>query len=139
MVHTAEKRLFKLIVGILVCIPIVTGFIGMFFNDAFFPIPVVLPEPEFSLLDNEWRFMSAIWFAIGLCFAWMLPQLEKYLQTFQILLGLVVVGGIGRAISWGLHGQPSIELIAFTLIELIVCPLLILWLRRIVPENAGHD
>jgi hypothetical protein len=59
-----EKLLFKLVAGILVCIPIVTGFIGMCFNDAFFPISVVLPEPELSLLDNEWRFMSAIWFAI---------------------------------------------------------------------------
>jgi Domain of unknown function (DUF4345) len=130
-----KKLLFKIVAGILACIPIVTGFIGTFFKDPFFPISIVLPEPVLSNLDNEWRFMSAIWLSIGVCFLWMLPQIEKYAQSFQMLLALIAIGGIGRAISWALHGTPSTDLIIFTSIELIVCPLLIIWLRQIVKES----
>jgi Domain of unknown function (DUF4345) len=133
------KLLFKIVAGVLAGIPIVTGFIGTFFKDPFFPISIILPEPALSTLDNEWRFMSAIWLSIGVCFLWMLPQLEKYAQSFQMLLALITFGGIGRAILWALHGTPSNDLIFFTLLELIVCPLLVLWLRQIVKKSSSDN
>ena len=82
-------------------------------------------------LDSHFRYLSGILLAIGLGYATAVPRIETRAARFKLLTALVVVGGVGRAISLAMIGTPSRTMVFALFMELLVTPGLALWQFRI--------
>jgi len=119
-----EKRALQILVGIACIVPLGAGGAGMLFG------PWMIDAPPLRL-DSHFRYLSGLLFAIGIGFATTIPRIELREARFQLLTGLVLIGGLGRAISLLDAGTPSSSMIAALGMELAVTPLLALWQRRV--------
>ena len=80
-------------------------------------------------LDNNVRFLSAIWAALGLGLWGCVRAPEKQWSRIQLLSVLVFAGGIGRLVAFGVHGLPALPYIAITASELLA-PMVLLLVPR---------
>jgi len=87
-------------------------------------------------VDSHFRYLSGLLLAIGLGFASTVPRIEQQGARFRLLAGIVVLGGIGRAISLLAIGVPSRPMLAALVMELVVTPALVLWQRRAASLGA---
>jgi len=88
----------------------------------------VVARPAIEL-DNNVRFLSAIWTAIGIGLFSCVPDPLRNRPALQMLVWLVFAGGVGRLVAFGLHGLPATPYIAIAASELLA-PLLLLLLRK---------
>jgi len=82
-------------------------------------------------LDSHFRYLSGIFLGVGLAFCSCVPEIERKTGRFRLLAALVVLGGLGRAISAFAFGLPSLPHLLGLGMELLVVPLLVLWQARI--------
>jgi hypothetical protein len=87
-------------------------------------------------LDSHFRYLSGLLLGIGIGYASTIPRIETHGGRFQLLTGIVVVGGVGRAVSLLTTGAPSPAMLAAVMMELIVTPGLAFWQHR-VARKAG--
>jgi hypothetical protein len=90
-----------------------------------------VPRPPPPDLDSHMRYLSGLLFAIGLGFLSCVPRIENRSARFQLLGWIVIVGGLGRALSLPDVGWPSLPHRLALGMELGVTPLLMLWQWRI--------
>jgi hypothetical protein len=95
----------------------------------------VVARPAIEL-DNNVRFLSAIWSALGLGLFTCAVDPQRHRSTLRMLLWLVFAGGIGRLVAVKFHGLPATPYIAITASE-IFAPLLLLALPG-KNVNDGH-
>lgn len=125
--------IFKIIVGILGLIAIVTG-ANDFWNGA-----AVKGDfgKNLGQLENDptlnftLRFLGAIWMGFGVLLILFASDLEKYKMALLISFIIVIVGGIGRLISVMKHGiEEGNETMAYSIlaVELLLVPALLAWL-----------
>jgi hypothetical protein len=90
-------------------------------------------------LDSHFRYLSGLLLGIGILFWWAIPAIERQGQLVRALTLIVVIGGLGRALSLIELGEPGSEGMRLALImELVVTPLICLWQRRVeVQSGAG--
>jgi hypothetical protein len=88
------------------------------------------PGPSADL-DSHFRFLSGLLLGIGLAFWGMVPGIERHRGFFRLLTGIVVCGGLARALGLLLGGVPSRAMLAALAMELAVTPLLCLWQGRV--------
>lgn len=88
----------------------------------------LIPEP---VLDSNLRFFGGMAIGLGLAGIWILPHIEKQTLVFRIFWLCALIGGIGRLISLVLLGPPSILIVSFTILEVLISPALIYWQYRI--------
>ncbi|MEO8375772.1 MAG: DUF4345 domain-containing protein [Sphingomonas bacterium] len=118
-----EKRLLQAIVAIACLVPLITGGQSILHGPAFLGHPAVIPVD----LDSHFRYISGIFFAVGIAFASCVPGIETKGPRFRLLGALVIMGGLSRVVSLVAVGVPSKgHLFAFAM-ELGVVPLLMLW------------
>ncbi len=123
MTLQAEKRLLQLLVAIACVVPLVTGGQSILHGPGFLGHPPVVPVD----LDSHFRYISGIFFAVGVAFASCVPRIETKGPRFRLLGALVITGGLSRVVSLIAVGVPSKgHLFAFAM-ELGVVPLLLLW------------
>lgn len=85
------------------------------------------------MVDNVFRFFSALWFGVGVFFILFVRDLDRYKPAMIALLSIVIVGGLGRVLSIWQYGLPDHPL-GLTLIflgllaEVIISPVLLWWL-----------
>ncbi|GAA0302379.1 hypothetical protein GCM10009087_10200 [Sphingomonas oligophenolica] len=119
----AEKRALQAVVAIACLVPLITGGQSILHGPAFLGHPPVIPID----LDSHFRYVSGIFFAVGVAFASCVPGIEAKGPRFRLLGALVIVGGLSRVGSLIAVGVPSKgHLFAFAM-ELVVVPLLLLW------------
>lgn len=101
-----------------------------------------LSEDAFNdpALDNIFRFFSGLWFGTAILFILFVRDLERYRPAMMALFAVLFIGGIGRLLSiWqvGLtdHAVGLPITILGLVIELIVGPLMALWLMRWAPTK----
>ncbi len=82
-------------------------------------------------LDSHFRYLSGLLLAIGLGFASTVPRIERQGSRFRSLTLMVMLGGVGRALSLLAAGIPSPAMRAALAMELLVTPGLALWQRRV--------
>lgn len=119
-----EKRVLQLVVAIACLSPFIVG------GTSIIEGPVWLrgtPDPAPIDLDSHFRYISGIFFALGIGFASCIPRLEAMGPRFRLLGGLVVVGGLARVYSLIDAGPPSQGHQLAIGMELVVVPLLVLW------------
>jgi hypothetical protein len=90
----------------------------------------------FSVQDNHVRFISGVWTGVGLFMIIGSIFLEKFKSILLALMAMVFIGGLARLTA----GDPSLlmssKIAPSLLMELIVFPLLGLWIYRITREEA---
>jgi len=88
----------------------------------------VVSRPAIEL-DNNVRFLSAIWTALGFGLFSCVPDPRGNRSALRVLVWLVFAGGVGRLVAFGLHGLPLTPYLAIVASELLA-PLLLLLLPK---------
>jgi hypothetical protein len=123
---------FKIIVGILGLIAIVTG-ANDFWNGAYVQgdfgkhLGESVNDPT---LNFTLRFLGAIWMGFGVLLILFVTDLQRYQIPLLVSFGIVILGGIGRLISILKHGiESGNEPTAYGIlaVELILVPVLLVW------------
>jgi len=120
----AERRILQLVVALACVVPLVTG--GMSIVQGPGWLKGVGAHPPVDL-DSHFRYVSGIFFALGLAFASCIPRLDAMGPRFRLLGLMVVAGGLARLVSLIALGPPSQGHLLGLGMELGVVPLLMLW------------
>lgn len=126
-----SKRLLQATVAVLAAIPTLAGAAGILFGPAF-----LTGEPAASAdLDSHLRFLSGVFFTIGLAFYACIPAIERKTALFRLASAVVFAGGLARLISLLAVGAPAWPHLAGLGMELIVVPALVLWQSRVARQT----
>ena len=87
------------------------------------------------MLDSQNRFYGVSFMAYGVLLYLCATDIRKYAPVFLTLIGFLFLGGVGRLVSFTLHGMPSPPVAALAAIELVGMPLLLLWFSRLMPKG----
>lgn len=118
-----EKRLLQLVVAIACLVPLSVGGQSILHGPYLLGHARDIPID----LDSHFRYISGIFFALGLGFVSCVPGIEDKGPRFRLLGAMVVCGGLARVVSLIAVGAPGKgHLFAFAM-ELGVVPLLMLW------------
>lgn len=128
MKRAAETRLLQIIVSIACIVPLVTGGEGII-RGARMLHGVAAPVPPD--LDSHFRYLTGIFFVVGLAFASCVPSIERKGERFRLLGAMVIGGGLSRLLSLALVGAPSFGHRFGLAMELGVVPLLMIWQARV--------
>ena len=104
-------------------VPLVTGGQSILEGPSFLGHPPVIPTD----LDSHFRYISGIFFAVGVAFATCVPGIETKGPRFRLLGALVIAGGLSRLVSLVEVGVPSTGHVFGLAMELGVVPLLLMW------------
>jgi hypothetical protein len=124
-----SKRPLQIVSGILGAIPVITGVVSMWgVSD---PLYAKAALPANVLLDSNLRFFAGLWLGLGVAMYSIIPRVDKQTVLFRALWGMIFVGGIGRLISMLMLGPPPAPFIAFTALEILGAPIMVLWQARL--------
>lgn len=129
-----ELRAFKIVAAALTSIPLFVGLDGIRTGASALPGERAQFDPT---ADSEFRFLSAVWFAVGPLIWSILPDVNRRTTQVRILGGGFVLGGLARLYSWRRIGRPHPQLIFATVLELLVMPVLMAWQTSMV-RRAKH-
>lgn len=121
------RQLLQVIIGVLALIPVTTGAAGLLLGSRF---PAFGGEWPVDL-DSHFRFLSAVFLAIGIAFLTCIPRIEYKTARFRLLAALVFCGGLGRLLSYAAAGPPSTGHLIGLCLELLVVPALVVWQRKV--------
>ena len=124
--RTIEKRLLQIVVAIACFVPLSVGGMSILHGPGSFGHPPVVPVD----LDSHFRYISGIFFGVGVAFATCVPEIERKGPRFRLLGALVVAGGLSRLVSLVAVGVPGRGHLFGLAMELGVVPLLMLWQWR---------
>lgn len=130
----STTRLLQATIALAALIPVLIGASGLL--NGLPSITGTLPAAPQVDLDSHFRYLSGIFLGAGLAFFSCIPEIESKTGRFRLLAGLVVLGGIGRAISAFALGLPSLPHILGLGMELLVVPLLVLWQARVARRQG---
>ncbi len=85
--------------------------------------------------DNQYRFGFGVFFAQGLALLYFLSNIERHTTIFRFVVLALFIGGLGRLSNIMEFGLVDSQVVAPTIIELIVVPLLALWHSRIIKTH----
>ena len=118
-----ERRLLQAVVAIACLVPLAVGGQSILHGPGFLGHPPAIPRD----LDSHFRYISGIFFAVGITFATCVPRIERAGPRFRLLGALVVAGGLSRLVSLASVGVPSRGHVFGFAMELGAVPLLMLW------------
>lgn len=118
-----EKRILQAVVAVACLVPLSVGGESILRGPGFLGHPPAIPTD----LDSHFRYISGIFFGVGIAFATCIPGLEAKGPRFRLLGALVVCGGLSRVVSLIAVGPPSFGHLFGFCMELGVVPLLMLW------------
>ncbi len=98
-----ERRLLQIAFAIACLVPLSVGGYSILHGPHFLGRAVAIPTD----LDSHFRYLSGIFFAVGLAFASCIPGIEQKGGRFRLLAALIICGGLARAISLLAVGTPS--------------------------------
>lgn len=78
-------------------------------------------------IDSQEHFYGVIFAGYGMAYIWAARQAQIQTRLIRILAGLMLIGGVGRIISWVDQGRPHPMWIALGAVEFVV-PALFFWL-----------
>jgi len=124
---STERRLFQIAVLVASIVPITAGAKGGLMGPAMIHgSPPLSPD-----LDSHFRYLSGLLLGIGLAFAWAVPRFEQRSGMFRTLGLIVILGGLSRLLGAIEQGAPGTAHRFALVMELVVVPLLLLWLGRL--------
>lgn len=127
-----EKRLLQVVVAIACLVPLLTGGASIVNGPAMFGHPTSVPID----LDSHFRYVSGIFFGLGIAFTTCVPAIERKGAQFRLLGLMVVCGGLARLYSLATVGVPSTGHLFGLCMELGAVPLLMLWQHGVSRRSA---
>ena len=83
-----------------------------------------LPSQTVAFMDSQYRFLGGIFIGFGVAVAWTVSNIPAYWVPLKILLGAMMLGGVGRAVSAAVYGWKPTWTRQATINELIIPPAL---------------
>lgn len=131
-------RLVKIITATLSAIALLTGAMDVIVGvqgQAHIGVSAAAVPPFDPVLDSQIRFLGAVWLGLGAIQLLCLGDLRRYGPMLHLCFAIVVLGGVGRAVSLVQVGHPAtatgLTFVAVALvIELVLVPWAWLSLRR---------
>lgn len=82
-------------------------------------------------LDSQNRFYGVTFALFGVVFHLAARDLPRFEPMLKGALCVFFLAGLSRLLSWATHGQPAQLVVALAAVELVVPPLLFLWLLKV--------
>ena len=118
-----ERRFLQIAVAAAGLVPVAAGAIGAFRPE------LLISGPAHALAHGA--YLSGLLLGLGLAFWSLIPAIERQGQAFGLLTGLVVLGGLARALVALRLGAWNPSVVLPLVMELGVTPALWLWQRRV--------
>ena len=96
--------------------------------------PAMASEPS---LDSQNRFYGITFSLLGVALLISSTDLDRYRPIIIAVLGVLFAAGLARALSWGIYSAPAPMIIAILCADLLLPPLLFLWLRRVTVSTLS--
>ncbi len=90
----------------------------------------VAKPAEFAIQDSHTRFLGGVWAAVGLAFLLAPLRLQAMRPVLYFLCAAVSVGGLSRFARPDLSVLFGPGVLVSLLLELVLMPVLAMWLRR---------
>jgi hypothetical protein len=135
-----SRRALQIAIAVAGLVPVGAGLAGMLMGPAMagFGAHDAAQLAPVSL-DSHFRYLSGLLLGIGILFWWAIPTIERQGTLVRALTLIVVIGGLGRALSLIELGEPGSEGMRLAiLMELVVTPLLCLWQHRVEVQTQGR-
>ena len=118
-----ERRLLQIAVAAAGLVPVAAGALGALRPE------LLIAGPPHALTHGA--YLSGLLLGIGLAFWSLVPAIERQGRVFALLTGLVVLGGLARALTAARLGAWNLSVELPLVMELAVTPALWLWQRRV--------
>ena len=94
-----------------------------------------LPSAALSdaVLDSQNRFYGIAFTLYGVLFLICASDLHKYATVLRAVLWVFFAAGLARLVSIAVHGLPSALVLVLLATELILPPVLLVWLSKLAP------
>ena len=132
-------RLFRLLMGVLALVPLVTGSVELLFGTSLLAPGLDLAVVTHRVLDSNLRFFGGLWLGMGVCLLWCLRDLPARAGFVTWLWAFIFLGGVGRALAMAEVGWPPAPFIFFTALELVGAPLFVWWLWKLGPAPRASS
>jgi len=136
-----ERRLLQAAVAIGCLSPFYFGLRGVIEGPAM--LAGVEPGQAAPDLLSHYRYLSGLFFGLGLVLLSCVPRIESRIVRFRWAAGAIVCGGLARLLGIALGDGPSSAHLVALGAELGLTPLLVLWqarvMRRCTPPPADDE
>ncbi len=88
-------------------------------------------------LDSHFRYLSGIFFGLGLALLSCIPRIELMTVRFRWVAALVVIGGLARLGGVLAGNEPGRGHLLGLGLEIVVTPLLVVWQARLARRAAA--
>lgn len=124
---TRNLRPLQRTIGAFAVLPVLSGLGEALLGPRAVPggSPAVLPT-----VDSAFRYANTFKVAAGLTLWTELGRVDRSPATTTVL-ATVAVGGAVRLLSWRQHGRPHPAIVAATVGETVLVPIIIAWRRRL--------
>ena len=119
----SEKRFLQIAVAVAGLVPVCAGALGAFRPE------LLIAGPAHALTHGA--YLSGLLLGLGLAFWSLIPAIERQGHAFGLLTGLVVLGGLARALTAMRLNAWGLSVVLPLVMELGVTPALWLWQRRV--------
>jgi hypothetical protein len=125
-----ERRLLQIALAIVGLVAILFGVTGVFFGTSLSGVTLGVT------MEGYVRFIKGVLIAAGLIYWSAIPRVEVRSERIGVVSFLLVFGAVGRLLAVVGHGFPTVGLMISLIGELIVVPLIWLWLRSYARRSA---
>ena len=87
------------------------------------------------VLDSQNRFYGIAFTLYGVLLYLCATDLNRYSTVLRCVLSVFFAAGLARLVSIAIHGLPSVLVLALLVSEIVLPPILLLWLSRIENER----
>lgn len=134
MTAPRDRRALQWVVALACLVPLVVGGLGIARGPGWLGHPVGVPRD----LDSHFRYISGIFFGVGIAFVTCIAGIERKTARFRLLGLLVVAGGLSRLVSLLAVGAPSTGHLLGLVMELGVVPLLMGWQASLAARSSAR-
>jgi hypothetical protein len=124
-----ERRLLQIAVAVAGLVPVAAGALGAL-------RPEILIAGSAHALTHT-AYLSGLLLGLGLAFWSLIPAIERQGRLFGLLTGIVVLGGLARALAAFRFGAWSLPVTLPLGMELGVTPALWLWQRHVARKSSS--
>ena len=95
----------------------------------------VIAEHEFLIQDNHTRFLGGVWTGVGMLLLVSAFNPKRFHPILNFVFAIIFLGGLARFTTMRSEVVFGPDIIGSLLAELILMPVLLLWVSRVVNRS----